>query len=77
MKNRRGFQIAVVATARKMLVLAWHLVTKDQDYAFAGQAWSRSNDASLNWPPVRPKPTPTVALAMTTTTSSSADMSAI
>ena len=34
-KNRRGFQIAVVATARKMLVLAWHLVTKDQDYAFA------------------------------------------
>ena len=35
-KNRRGFQIAVVATARKMLVLAWHLVQpKDQDYAFA------------------------------------------
>ena len=32
---RRGFQIAVVATARKMTVLAWHLVTKDQDYAFA------------------------------------------
>jgi hypothetical protein len=25
----------VVATARKMTVLAWHLVTKDQDYAFA------------------------------------------
>lgn len=34
-KQRRGFQIAVVATARKMLVLAWHLVTKDEDYAFA------------------------------------------
>ena len=34
-KSRRGFQIAVVATARKMLVLAWHLVTKDEDYAFA------------------------------------------
>ena len=32
---RRGFQTAVVATARKMTVLAWHLVTKDQDYAFA------------------------------------------
>jgi transposase len=32
---RRGFQKAVVATARKMTVLAWHLVTKDQDYAFA------------------------------------------
>jgi transposase len=34
-KARRGFQTAIVATARKMTVLAWHLVTKDQDYAFA------------------------------------------
>ena len=34
-KARRGFPTAVVATARKMTVLAWHLVTKDQDYAFA------------------------------------------
>jgi transposase len=34
-KARRGFQTAVVATARKLTVLAWHLVTKDQDYAFA------------------------------------------
>ncbi|WP_460811078.1 hypothetical protein [Microlunatus endophyticus] len=32
---RRGFQKAIVATARKMTVLAWHLITKDQDYAFA------------------------------------------
>jgi transposase len=32
---RRGFQVAVVATARKLTVLCWHLVTKDQDYAFA------------------------------------------
>jgi transposase len=34
-KARRGFPTAIVATARKMTVLAWHLVTKDQDYAFA------------------------------------------
>lgn len=34
-RSRRGFQVAVVATARKMTALAWHLVTKDQDYAFA------------------------------------------
>jgi transposase len=27
-----------VATARKMTVLAWHLVTKDEDYAFARPA---------------------------------------
>lgn len=34
-KDRRGFQIATVATARKMTVLCWHLVTKSEDYAFA------------------------------------------
>jgi len=34
-KARRGFPTAIVATARKMTVLAWHLVTKNQDYAFA------------------------------------------
>jgi transposase len=34
-RSRRGFPIAIVATARKMTVLAWHLVTKDTDYAFA------------------------------------------
>ena len=34
-KSRRGLQVAIVATARKMIVLCWHLVTKDQDYAFA------------------------------------------
>jgi hypothetical protein len=35
---RRGFPKAIVATARKMIVLAWHLVTKDEDYAFARPA---------------------------------------
>lgn len=34
-KERRGFQIATVAVARKLAVLCWHLVTKDEDYAFA------------------------------------------
>jgi transposase len=34
-KSRRGFQVATVATARKLTVLCWHLVTKNQDYAFA------------------------------------------
>lgn len=33
-KDRRGFQVATVATARKMIVLCWHLVTKSEDYAF-------------------------------------------
>jgi transposase len=35
---RRGFQTAVAAAARKLTVLAWHLVTKDQDYASARPA---------------------------------------
>ena len=34
-RARRGPQIAAVATARKILVLAWHLLTKEGDYAFA------------------------------------------
>jgi transposase len=33
-KDRRGFQVATVAVARKMTVLCWHLITKDEDYAF-------------------------------------------
>jgi transposase len=32
---RRGRQIAAVAVARKLAVLAWHLLTRDEDYAFA------------------------------------------
>jgi hypothetical protein len=32
---RRGYQTAVVATARKLTVLAWHLATRHEDYAFA------------------------------------------
>ena len=33
--DRRGFQVATVATARKMAVLYWHLINRDEDYAFA------------------------------------------
>jgi transposase len=32
---RRGMQVAVVATARKLTVLCWHLIIKGEDYAFA------------------------------------------
>jgi transposase len=37
-KSRRGFQVAVVATARKLAALCWHLAVKDQDYAFSRPA---------------------------------------
>jgi len=34
LRARRGPQVAVVATARKILVITWHLLTEDKDYAF-------------------------------------------
>jgi transposase len=34
LKTRRGGGIAIVATARKLAVLVWHLLTKDEDYRF-------------------------------------------
>jgi transposase len=34
-RSRRGMQIAVVATARKLAVLCWHMIIKGEDYAFA------------------------------------------
>ncbi len=33
-KARRGAGIATVAVARKLVVLFWHLLTKEHDYAF-------------------------------------------
>jgi transposase len=34
-KARRGWQIATVAVARKLLVISWHLIHDQTDYAFA------------------------------------------
>jgi transposase len=33
-KGRRGTNIATVAVARKLVVIAWHLLSRGQDYAF-------------------------------------------
>ena len=41
-KQRRGQQIAAVATARKLAVLIWHLLTNAEDYA-----WTRP--ALMQW----------------------------
>jgi len=40
--KKRGPQVAAVATARKLAVLIWHMLTKDEDYA-----WSRP--ALVQW----------------------------
>jgi transposase len=37
-RARRGEQIAVVATARKLAVLCWHLLVKKEDYAWVRPA---------------------------------------
>lgn len=37
-QGRKGKQVAAVATARKIAVLAWHLLTKQEDYAWARPA---------------------------------------
>jgi transposase len=37
-RARRGHQIAAVATARKIAVLVWHLLTKETDYLWARPA---------------------------------------
>jgi transposase len=34
-RGRRGYQIAAVAVARKIACLAWQLLTKGEDYAYA------------------------------------------
>lgn len=34
-RARRGHQIAAVAVARKLTVLCWHLLTKDENYLWA------------------------------------------
>jgi transposase len=34
-RARRCMQVAVVATARKLATLCWHLIVKNEDYAFA------------------------------------------
>ena len=44
---RRGSQIAATATARKLVVLFWHLLTREEDYAFARPAMTRNKIRGL------------------------------
>lgn len=37
-RSRRGTQIAIVATARKLVVLCWTMIERGEDYAFARQS---------------------------------------
>ena len=46
-RARRGPQVAATATARKLTVLFWHLLTRDEDYAFARPAMTRNKIRQL------------------------------
>jgi transposase len=41
-RARRGPQVAATATARKLVVLFWHLLTRNEDYAYARPAMTRN-----------------------------------
>jgi transposase len=47
-KARRGGGVAVIAVARKLAVIAWHLLTKDQDYRDARPQLMRAKHRALD-----------------------------
>jgi transposase len=46
-RARRGPQIAATATARKLTVLFWHMLTREEDYAFSRPAMTRNKVRQL------------------------------
>jgi transposase len=59
---RRGRHVATVAVARKLAVLAWNLLTRGEDYAFARPSLVRRKLRALELkagaPPAKPGPNP-------------------
>jgi transposase len=46
-RARRGPQVAATAVSRKLVVLFWHLLTREQDYAFGRPAMTRNKIRKL------------------------------
>jgi transposase len=46
-RARRGVQVAATATARKLAVLFWHLLTREENYAFARPSMTRKKIREL------------------------------
>jgi transposase len=59
-RARCGPQIAATATARKLTVLFWHMLTREQDYAFARPAMDPPT-WTVSSPKARPTARPTAA----------------
>jgi transposase len=60
--SRRGRHVATVAVARKLAVLAWHLLTRGEDYAFARPSLVRRKlrrlELTAGAPRAKPGPKP-------------------
>ncbi|MEX2195399.1 MAG: IS110 family transposase [Thermoleophilaceae bacterium] len=52
-RARRGKQIAAVAVARKIATIAWHMLSKEEDYAFARPSLVRGKRAASSDSPTR------------------------
>jgi len=54
-RARRGHQVAAVAVARKLAVLCWHMLTREQDYLWARPSLvaqkRRAMELQAGWPP--------------------------
>ena len=58
-RSRRGMQIAVVATARKLAVLCWTMIERDEDYVFARPSLTDKKapgTRAVRWPALPPRP---------------------
>jgi transposase len=47
LKDRRGSKIALVATARKLAVLCWHLLAREEEYRFQAPSLTASKHRAL------------------------------
>jgi len=54
-RARRGHQIAAVALARKLTVLCWHVLTKDEDYLWARPALVANKTRAIELQAGRPQ----------------------
>jgi transposase len=54
-RAKRGHQIAAVAVARKLTVLCWHMLTKDQDYVWARPALVANKTRAMELQAGRPQ----------------------
>ena len=68
--DRRGRQVATIAVARKLAVLAWNRLTRGEDYAFQRPSLVRASCATWTCAPAprAPSPAPTPTRFWNTTT---------